>query len=133
MSLERSEYLLSYESIFCICRTLCGGAGGAGGVSLPPDSRCPPPWANKSVNRSIDQCFLVVSTCTGRCQAIWSDSFQYYDYWRHCPCHDGYASHVALALSIPASHPRRTGVRRAGILVVRSLYGERVLFTLFFG
>ena len=43
--------------------------------------------------------------------------------WRCCPRRDGSVARVALVSLLSAGRPRRTGVRRAGVILVRARLG----------
>jgi len=51
--------------------------------------------------------------------------------WRRRPRCDGSVARVALASSSSAGRPRRTGVRRAGVILVRARLGSEYYFLLF--
>jgi len=51
--------------------------------------------------------------------------------WRRRPRRDGSVARVALVSSLSAGRPRRTGVRRAGIILVRARLGSEYYFLLF--
>ena len=68
MSLETNEYLSSLESVSCVGLTLCGAAGGAGGVSRPSDPRCPPKANIISVIHSI---VVAVAISVAIAVAVW--------------------------------------------------------------
>ena len=53
-------------------------------------------------------------------------------HWRRRPCCYGSVARVALASSSSAGRPRRTGVRRAGIILVRA-WGASIIFSCLFG
>jgi hypothetical protein len=51
--------------------------------------------------------------------------------WRRRPCRDGSIARVALVSSLSAGRPRRTGVRRAGVILVRARLGSEYYYLLF--
>jgi hypothetical protein len=51
--------------------------------------------------------------------------------WRRHPRCDGSVYHVALVSSLSVGRPRRTGVRRNGVILVRARLGSEYNFLLF--
>ena len=51
--------------------------------------------------------------------------------WCRHPRRDGSVDHVALVSSLSVGRPRRTGVCRAGIMLVRARLGSEYYFLLF--
>ena len=51
--------------------------------------------------------------------------------WRRRPRRDGSVARVALVSSLSIGRPRRTGVRRAGVILVRARLGSEYYFLLF--
>ena len=51
--------------------------------------------------------------------------------WRRRPRRNGSVARVTLVSSLSAGRPRRTGVRRAGIILVRAHLGSEYYFLLF--
>jgi hypothetical protein len=53
--------------------------------------------------------------------------------WRRRPRRDGSVAHVALVSSLSTGRPHRTGVCRAGVILVRARLGSEYFFLLLFG
>jgi hypothetical protein len=51
--------------------------------------------------------------------------------WRCRPRRDGSVDHVVLVPSLSTGRPRRTGVRRNGVILVRARLGSEYYFLLF--
>jgi hypothetical protein len=51
--------------------------------------------------------------------------------WRRRPRRDGSVAHVALVSTLSAGRPRRTGVRRNGVILVRACLGSEYYILLF--
>jgi hypothetical protein len=45
--------------------------------------------------------------------------------WRRCPRRDGSVACVVLVSLLSAGRPRRTGIRRAGVILVRARLGSK--------
>jgi hypothetical protein len=52
-------------------------------------------------------------------------------HWHRRPRHDGYITLVALVSLLSVGRPRPTGVRRAGVILIRARLGSEYYFVLF--